>query len=265
MKKVKNLVTVVVVAGLALCNMACAKEYQDTASYYSKGQLSQTFDACQNLFIDGNSSKIEQAFQPNWNKAYLCSNDFAVVYSKVTKTPLVVVEKLNAKSIADAKGEKRTNNFYPDPRLKAEDSASLADYKNTKESAISYDRGHNAPAGDATDEIAMNQSFALSNMVPQVSYHNQNPWRKIESDVRKYASRTYSDVFVFTGPLFAYGTNKPATKGKGKVWIPTHMYKVIYTPATKKSFAYISEVTDTSVPKPISYEDFRSITGITLY
>lgn len=116
---------------------------QNTVEFYSKNQLSQTFTACQNLFVDGNSSKVESAFPSSWNKAYLCSNGFAVVYSKISKTPLVVVEKLSSSIVADAKGEKRTNNFYPDPRLKSEDSASLADYKNNeKEIPLFFDKGH---------------------------------------------------------------------------------------------------------------------------
>ncbi|MCL0160831.1 DNA/RNA non-specific endonuclease, partial [Klebsiella pneumoniae] len=92
--------------------------------------------ACLDIFPQ-RSTFFTYSFSVDMKPTPLCSNHFAVFYSKVSKTPLVSIEKLNAYSIADAKGEERTNNFYPDPRLKAEDRASLADYERS-----GFDRGH---------------------------------------------------------------------------------------------------------------------------
>ena len=94
----------------------------------------------------------------------LCSDTFAVLYSQTSKTPLVVVERLNAAQLKDAKGEERTNQFYADPRIPKGGRAELSDYR-SQHPAV--DRGHQAPAADAPNAHAMAQSFALSNMVPQ--------------------------------------------------------------------------------------------------
>lgn len=109
---------------------------QSTIDFYTPAQRSQSFQPCLDVFPKRDIS-FTGSFSDGWRTTELCSNHFGVYYSKKTKTPLVVVEKLNAYSIADAKGEERTDNFYPDPRLKREDSASLADYKGS-----GFDRGH---------------------------------------------------------------------------------------------------------------------------
>jgi endonuclease G len=89
----------------------------------------------------------------------LCSDQFAVVYSQTSKTPLVVIERLTSEQLSDAKGEPRTNQFYPDPRLHRTARAELSDYENQ---IPAVDRGHMAPAADAPNQRAMGQSFALS-------------------------------------------------------------------------------------------------------
>jgi endonuclease G len=146
-------------------NFAIAKGDNYAPDLYSQGQLSQSFSACLNVFPNKDDSYVVKAFNPNMNQTQLCSDGFAVLYSKTSKTPLVVVERLNAAIIADAKGEERTDDFYPDPRLKQGERAELSDYKGS-----GFDRGHQAPAGDATDPHAMAQTFALSNMIPQNYY-----------------------------------------------------------------------------------------------
>ena len=60
-----------------------------------------------------------------------------------SKTPLVVVERLNAEQLQDAKGEERTNLFYPDPRIPKDGRAELSDY-HSQHPAV--DRGHQSPA-----------------------------------------------------------------------------------------------------------------------
>jgi endonuclease G len=227
---------------------------------YSRDQLSQSFISCANSFPNASMTTVKNAFKDHqeMHPTPLCSDGFAVLYSTTSKTPLVVVERLNAGIIANAKGEERTNIFYADPRLKQGERAELSDYEGT-----GYDRGHQAPAGDAVNPHAMAQTFALSNMIPQDPTNNRKVWSKIEGDTRKYASLAKGDVFVYTGPIFT--TNNVKTIGNNKVWVPTRIFKLVYDRYTGKSWAFILENNSSAtVGAPMSYQDFVKVTGLRL-
>lgn len=228
----------------------------EAISLYSPAQRQTSFSACANQFPGRQPLKL--ATVPSRMKPLaLCSSHFAVLYSQTSKTPLVVVQRLNAAQLRDAKGEERTNAFFADPRLPKSARAELADYKGSN-----LDRGHQAPAGDAPNPSAMAQSFALSNMVPQDATHNRKIWSKVESDVRKYARRAPGDVFVFTGPLFDDGFR---TVGRNRIWVPTRMFKLVYDERSGRAWAFVSDNrSDVSVGRPMSYGSFVRTTGLEL-
>ncbi|MDF9779089.1 DNA/RNA non-specific endonuclease [Pseudomonas baetica] len=231
---------------------------QDQAlALYSPKQQQLTFDACADQFPAGkpiNIGTVSAKMQP----MALCSDDFAVLYSKTSKTPLMVAERLNAARLRDAKGEQRTNDFYPDPRIPKDGRAELADYSKQHPSV---DRGHQSPAGDQPSGKAMAQSFALSNMVPQDPDNNRKAWNKVESDVRKFVLRAGGDVFVFTGPLFDKGFE---TVGENKVWKPTRLYKLVYDASSNRAWAYVLDNKPVNVEKPMDYATFVQTTGLRL-
>lgn len=228
----------------------------EALALYSPGQKQRGFSACTQQFP--NSRPLDPvALVPNMQPIALCSNHFAVIYSAKSKTPLVVVERLSGHQINEAKGEQRTNQFYPDPRLPYHARAELSDYRGS-----GLDRGHNAPAGNQPDQISMAQSFALSNMVPQDPTHNQEIWKKVEQDVRKFASRAGGHVYVYTGPLFQSGHD---TVGANRVWVPTHLYKLVYDEATRRAWAYVlPNAPDVRVERPVDYPTFVKMTGLPL-
>lgn len=187
----------------------------------------------------------------------LCFSEFAILHSGQSKTPLYVVERLNRAQLIDAKGEDRADKFYAEARLPSRDRAQLSDYKGS-----GYDRGHMAPAGDMPNPEAMAQSFSLANMVPQAPQLNRGVWaRKVEEATRHYVMRASADVYVFTGPVF---TNVPImTIGAGRVWVPSHLYKLVYDPAARRAWAYWAENLDSAdVRKPISYAELVRRVGI---
>lgn len=186
----------------------------------------------------------------------LCFTAFTVLHSGESKTPVYVIERLNRASVQDAKDEQRTNKFYAEARLPKTERATLDDYEKS-----GFDRGHMAPAGDMPTPEAMAQSFSLANMVPQNPDNNRGTWSKIEKATRDYAVRASGDVYVFTGPIFA---NKRKDKmGAGKVWIPTHLYKLIYDSKTGKAWGFLVPNDETAkLGAPVSYTDIVKASGV---
>ncbi len=224
---------------------------------YSSQEQRLSFDACADIFPA--STPINTATVPASMKPLaLCSDHFAVVYSQTSKTPLVVVERLNARQLNAAKGEERTNHFYADPRLPKGGRAELSDYHGQQPA---MDRGHQSPAADAPDAKAMAQSFALSNMVPQDPTNNRKIWSKVEADVRKFAVRAGGDVYVFTGPLFDPGHS---TIGDNQVWVPTRLFKLVYDASSQRAWAYVLPNAETRIQKPMDYDTFVKSTGLKL-
>lgn len=222
---------------------------------YSTLEKRLSFDACADLFPA--ATPINTATVPaNMKPLALCSDHFAVLYSQTSKTPLVVVERLSAAQLKDAKGEERTNQFYADPRIPKGGRAELSDYR-----AQHMDRGHQSPAADAPNANAMAQSFALSNMVPQDPTNNRKIWSKVEADVRKFAVRAGGDVYVFTGPLFDTGYS---TIGDNRVWVPTRLFKLVYDASSKRAWAYVLPNAETRIQKPMDYDTFVKSTGLKL-
>jgi endonuclease G len=224
---------------------------------YSSKQQHVGFDGCADIFPA--SRPLNTATVPGSMKPLaLCSDHFAVLYSQTSKTPLVVVERLNAAQLRDAKGEVRTNQFYPDPRIPPSGRAELSDYRSQRPAV---DRGHQSPAADAPTPNAMAQSFALSNMVPQDPANNRKIWSKVEADVRKFAQRAGGDVYVFTGPIFDAGHG---TVGSNQVWVPTRLFKLVYDAASQRAWAYVLPNAETQIQKPMDYATFVNSTGLKL-
>jgi len=230
---------------------------REALALYSAAQQEPGFDACVDQFPQ--EQPLALGLVPSSMKPLaLCSDEFAVLYSQTSKTPLVVVERLNARRLADAQGEQRSDNFYADPRIDRAGRADLADYRGQHPAV---DRGHQAPAADAPTPQAMAQSFSLSNMVPQDPVNNRKMWNKIEQDVRKFARRARGDVFVFTGPLFDSGHD---TIGRGKVWVPTHLFKLVYDVSSGRAWAYVLPNAETTIVAPMDYQAFVARTKLPL-
>jgi endonuclease G, mitochondrial len=122
--------------------------------------------------------------------------------------------------------------FYEDDTIPPAFRAKLKDYYRS-----GYDRGHQVPAADAKwSQQAMDATFALSNMCPQVGDgFNRDYWAHFEDFCRRITGR-YPSVRIVTGPLYL---PKKGVDGKWKVEyevigsppsvaVPTHFFKVIF-------------------------------------
>lgn len=225
---------------------ATTKPSADTAAASDFRQCAQQFPGGQPLRLADVGSA--------WQASALCSEGFAVLYSGLSKTPLVVVERLNRSRLDAAGSQQRTDFFYADARLRSAHKAELSDYESS-----GYDRGHMAPAADQNTPSAMAQSFALSNMVPQDSTQNRTVWAKLESDVRKYARRAQGNVFVYTGPLHE---GPLRTIGKNRVWVPSHIFKLVYDEQQRRAWGWVlPNAASAQLGKPLDYAGFVQRTG----
>ncbi len=125
----------------------------------------------------------------------------------------------------------RPNTFRPDPDVRTE-SATPRDYNGS-----GYDKGHLCPAADmAFDEKAIDETFYMSNMSPQVGAFNGGVWRELEECTRDWA-RKFKRLYVATGPVL--NQTPLGAIGFSKVTVPASYYKVLYAPEQHRAIAFI--------------------------
>ena len=189
-------------------------------------------------------------------------------FNRALRNPHFVAEHITAASLLIKNGSRRHSNFYEDPNLPAPFRAKLADYYRS-----GYDRGHQTPAADAQwSQTAMDSTFVLSNMCPQVGDgFNRDYWAHFEEFCRDLTKK-YPSVRVVTGPL--YLPKRDPSDGKWRVSyemigsppnvaVPTHFYKVIYgeqsvsqLPNAKVALAAFV-LPNTEIPNERSLGDFE--------
>ncbi len=154
----------------------------------------------------------------------------------------------------------RAKRFEKDPLVSTQ-SAGYYDYKGS-----GYSRGHLAPAGDmAFNAEAMEESFFMSNMSPQVSSFNGGVWNELENLVRDWAYKN-GRIVVVTGPIFSPNMKKI----KGKVAVPNAYYKVLLdfdTPEQKAiGFILPNEKSDKRIAKyAVSVDVIEESTGLNFF
>ncbi|MGV7206233.1 DNA/RNA non-specific endonuclease [Oxalobacteraceae bacterium A2-2] len=186
--------------------------------------------SCPAHYVDGRLPEIRNS-KLNNATTELCYGVFGVMHSGVTRTPLWSAEHLTAANVEAAEDLSRENSFHAETRLPAAYRAELSDYARS-----GYDRGHMAPNGDMPDRQSQHESFTLANMVPQDGENNRHVWAGIEAVVRKLA-RKEGDLYVITGPAFIGSSLQKV----GKVLVPTHLYKLVYSPRQRAGAAFFIE------------------------
>ncbi|KIJ27415.1 hypothetical protein M422DRAFT_100437, partial [Sphaerobolus stellatus SS14] len=169
-------------------------------------------------------------------KAYLAAYDRRLRHPSWTAEHLTkaLLGKSALEPASDeASGDRSKSTFTEDASIPVPFRARIADYFRS-----GYDRGHMVPAADAkVSQEAMNETFLLSNIAPQVGDgFNRHYWAYLERWCRDLTS-SFSDVYVFTIPLYL-----PKVDSDGKwrvkyevignppnVAVPTHFAKVVLT------------------------------------
>jgi endonuclease G, mitochondrial len=181
----------------------------------------------------------------------LCFSEIALLYSGIARTPVWSAEHLTAARIERARAlpRLRSNAFHEELNLPPEERSELADYRRS-----GFDRGHMAPNGDMSTPAAQEESFSLANMIPQDPCNNEVLWEGIESAVRALALSD-GEVYVITGPAFL---GEQLQSLRGRVLVPTHIFKALYVPSRKASGAYFAPNDSSQRWEPISISELES-------
>jgi len=121
---------------------------------------------------------------------------FVVAYDEVRENPAWVAYKLEGRPVYDS-GDR--------PSRFAEDDSTRARVEHDDYTGSGYDRGHMAPNyaiavyyGPAAQE----QTFLMSNIVPQDPDLNQGPWRELEETIANTYTERFDAVYVVVGPIY---------------------------------------------------------------
>ncbi len=161
---------------------------------------------------------------------------FLISYDVETRWASWVLYRLTAEELAQTRA-RRKDRFVVDPiaRRLGLPVVSPEDYDGRI-----YDRGHMAPSDDFVfDQAANDQTFVMTNMLPQKRALNRGSWSRLEKQVRAWAC-TEKQLRVITGPIKERAPLK-MTSGLG---VPQRFFKVILdeTPPRKAlAFVYSQE------------------------
>lgn len=187
---------------------------------------------------------------------------YTVSYSHYHKNPEWVAYELLGKRLEQPQQHNRAS-FKDDPQVPK--AAPRQVYTNT-----GYDRGHLVPAHDmAFDKRAMEESFYMSNICPQMPDFNRGIWKRLEHQVRIWA-RQERRLYVVTGPLLRERVPYSARLGATGPSIPRRFFKVVldYDGNDTKGIAFI--ITNEAIDEPLgnfvtSIDRVEAYTGLDFF
>lgn len=151
----------------------------------------------------------------------LQKNGYKICYSQKLNHPIWVLWTLDSTDLGEIE---RQNNFRIDENLPAKFyKAKPSDYRNS-----GFDKGHLCNSGDRTKTQILNEeTFLLSNIIPQAPNCNRITWKNLEENCREWAKSGYQ-LQIVAG---VYGTGGVGQFGKKKrlhkINIPSNIWKVI--------------------------------------
>lgn len=187
---------------------------------------------------------------------------YALSYDEDHELPEWVAYEITRERL-DAPRVERLGAFMPDPDVRTE-SATPRDYTGS-----GYDKGHLCAAADmAFNQLAMTESFYMSNMCPQTPAFNAGVWRELEECARDWGRR-FGRVYVATGPLLPdSGYEALGRIGFSKVTVPGAYYKVLYAPDAHRAIGFI--IPNTVSDRPVmdyacTIDRVEELTGIDFF
>lgn len=169
---------------------------------------------------------IPQAHRP---LTYICRLGYLVAHDNKAKISAWAAHTLTPDHAIGC--VPRDDAFNADASLPPGQRAELKDYAGS-----GYDMGHQVPDGDLSwSTETEQQSFLLSNMVPQLPGLNRGIWKLLETSVRGWASQRGHTLTVYTGPIYL---NSTKTIGPGQVVVPDAFFKIVVDHTTRETLAF---------------------------
>lgn len=160
-------------------------------------------------------------------KAYVLS------FNTETLLPNWVAWRLTAEAV-DGHVKRESVSFHEDFNVAPRYRVMPSDY-----SRSGYDRGHMCPAGDNKWSLqAMEESFLMTNICPQLHSLNAGDWNNLEIQCRAWA-REYGEIYIVCGPIVSKKSRKKIGRQR-RITVPTGFFKVILCmKGTPKAIGFI--------------------------
>lgn len=133
-----------------------------------------------------------------------------------------------------------------------------------------YDRGHLAPnyaIAAVHGPVAQQDTFLMSNMVPQKPDLNRRLWQRLEEVVIDYFVPRFGQLQVITGPIYEEDIIAGALNRVGWSEVPVSFYKILVVPGeTPRTLAFIMPQ-DVAGDEPlsdylVSVDEIEALTGL---
>lgn len=158
------------------------------------------------------------------NNYLMMKPTYALSYNKTKGTPNWVSWHLEPAWYGSLD---RVDTFRPDPAIPPTWYRVQAfDYF-----ASGFDRGHMTPNADRDNQFRLpinQETFLMSNMVPQAPDNNQGPWAAMENALRSIADAG-NELYIISGPAGVGGTGSSgfmSTIANGAITVPASTWKV---------------------------------------
>lgn len=208
-------------------------------------KLSNLSDSVNESKLNRGKDILKYGFPKQLVESPLFYENHVLEYNSRTKTPSWVAEHINKNHVRPEgmKSNRKFSKFKRDELIPTSVSSTNDDYWDS-----GWSRGHMAPAGNNKhSQKAMDETFLLTNIVPQDIKNNGDFWNRLEIYCRELTQK-YSDVRVISGPLWLpkeapheleplLGNSERRRKkhklmtypviGANHVSVPTHLYKIV--------------------------------------
>lgn len=176
--------------------------------------------------------------------SFVCRDFYALNFNVVRGTSDWVVEKLLSEDLNKPDAKLVGSEVRPDGEIPKSRQTTTSDYR-----GIGYGKGFfAAPDNFRYSEIAYSYSFYLTNIYPQ--HPDQEATIKLLEDWIRSEAKKRKEIYIISGPVYQDGnglgwvgqSDKPSANGdaarKGKVQVPSSVFKILFSPSTKKAIAF---------------------------